>query len=337
MPFAAHSDRMDDDLAAIAEANGGYLMRGQLNDLGLTDEMIRARLRAGHLRRIRHGTYVVAPVWAVLSKTEKHVIITRSVLDKLGASVVASHQSAAAIHGLDLWGLDLSSVHVTRLDGLKGRREAGVVYHQGAVEPETEVQEVNGCLTVDPIRAAVETASWASVETGMVVLTSVMRIVGCDRDALRERASQFGHWPGMRRADLAIRLADRRLESVGEVRSLHMFWKFSVPAPELQHVVCDDHGHALARSDFYWHRFRHTGEFDGLIKYGRLNPKPDEPGRVLTDEKVREDRVREQLLGMSRWTWSDLAAPNQGRTIERIRADMERSRRLFVASPKRIA
>ena len=318
-----------DELAAIAEANGGYLMRGQLNELGITDDGIRARLKAGVLKRIRHGTYVVKEVWSMLDETQRHVVLSRSVLDKLGDAVVATHQTACALHGFDLWGFDLRLVHVTRIDGRQGRREAGVVHHQGAVDIESDVVEVHGRLVVDPVRAAIEAASSSSVESGMVVLSSMMRVTGIPKAQVSEQVPSFRHWPGVRGADLAVRLSDARLESVGEVRSLHMFWRFRMPSPELQQEVLDADGRSVARSDFYWDAYRHTGEFDGFVKYGRLNPYTDDVGRVLTDEKMREDAVRRRELGMSRWTWPELGASVQARTASRICAEMDRSRQLY--------
>jgi hypothetical protein len=315
------------ELAAIAEANGGYLMRGQLNELGLSDDEIRGRCRSGDLKRIRHGTYVVAAVWSLLDDVQRHVVLARSVLDKLGSAVVATHQTACALHGLDLWNCDLSLVHVTRIDGRQGRREAGVVHHQGVV-PESDVVEIDGRAVVHPMRAAIEVAT-SSIEVGMVVLSSMMRRTGVDKDEVHEAVEALDRWPGIRTAGLAARLADARLESVGEVRSLFMFWRFKLPFPEIQRRISNSLGVVIARSDFSWHAYRHVGEFDGLLKYGRLNPYDRDIGRVLTDEKSREDAIRSEGWGMTRWTWAELGTHVQKRTATRILEDMERSRRLY--------
>ncbi len=54
------------------------------------------------------------------------------------------------------------------------------------------------------------------------------------------------------------------------------------------------------------------------VKYGRLNPYATDPGQAIADEKIREDRVRDQQLGMSRWVWAGLAPTAPG---EDSRAD----------------
>jgi hypothetical protein len=319
-----------DDLTLIAEANGGYLFRHQLNDLGYADAMIRQAMRAGILHRVRHGTYVVKRVWDLLPPSQRHAVTTRSVLDKLGSNVVATHLSAAALHGFDLYDADLAHVHLTRLDGHRGRHEAGIIFHEGVLDPEgDEVVEVDGHLVSSPKRAVFEACSVSSVETGMVMATAAMRDAAVTQDELDEDGRRFDHWPGTRTARLAIRLADPRLESVGEVRSLYMMWRNRIPHPELQRETVGADGRLIARTDFAWIDDCHTGEFDGLVKYGRLNPYSTDVGAVLTDEKIREDRVRDQPLGMSRWTWVDMSASRQKATAARIQQGRERSRTLY--------
>jgi hypothetical protein len=319
-----------DDLAVIAEANGGYLMRHQLNGLGLSDAMIRHAMRGGVLRRVRHGTYVVQHVWDPLTESQRHAVITRSVLDKLGPHVAATHQSAAALHGLDLYGADLRDVHVTRLDRRRGRREAGVVFHEGAIDEDgDDVVAIGGRLVSAPKRAVFEACSVASLETGMVLATSAIRMGTVSHVELEEDGHRFDHWPGTRTARLAIRMADARLETVGEVRSLHLMFRHRIPHPELQWEIIDRGGRLIARTDFAWIDDRHTGEFDGLVKYGRLNPYASDVGRVLTDEKAREDGVRDHQLGMTRWTWAELSASRQAETAARIQQGRERSRKLY--------
>lgn len=326
-----------DDVHLITQVNGGYVMRHQLNDHGYSDASIRRALRAGVLRRVRHGTYVMASAWAAMTPSERHCVLARSVLKKLGPGVVASHQTAAALHGYDLYDVDLDTVHVTRLDGRSGRREAGVVYHHGLIVPDDEVLETDGLLVVRPIRAVFEAASLLSVESGMVLASSALRAKDFSREELLDAGRNFDHWLGTRRARLSIRLADGRLETVGEVRSLHMMWRHGIPHPELQHVVTTVDGRFIARTDFAWIESRHTGEFDGLVKYGRLNPYVTDPGRAIIAEKIREDAVREQLLGMSRWVWAGMHPGAQAATAAMISRGIEQSRKLYTRNGTVIA
>ncbi len=326
-----------DDLRLVIDVNGGYIMRHQLNDIGHDDATIRKAVRACVLRRIRHGTYVLESTWSQLSAAQRHCILARSVLEKLGPGIVASHHTAAALLGLDVYGADLGTVHVTRLDGRSGRREAGVVYHHRTVLPDEDLQTVGGLLVVSSMRAVFETCSQSSVESGMVVASSAMRDHGLGSDEMLEAGRRFDHWLGSRRARLAIRLSDGRLETVGEVRSLHMMWRHKIPRPELQHVITDADGRFVARTDFTWLEARHTGEFDGLSKYGRLNPDRTDPGATITSEKVREDAVRGQMFGMSRWGWDGLDDGVQAETAAMIERGIERSRTVYARNATTIA
>lgn len=319
-----------DELIYAAQINGGYLFRHQLNSLACSDRMIKMLVRTSALQRLRHGTYAPTATFTQLSPEEKHRVITYSILDKLGPAVGASHQSASAIHGHDLYDLDLTSVHVTLLDGRTGRTEAGVVFHEGKTDQEGEFIEIGGRMVASPMRSVYETASLATTESGLVLASSALHKGPFSKDELVEFGDRFDHWPGTRTARLAIRMSDGRLESVGESRSLHMFWKHGVPFPELQYVVRDKNGRFIARTDFCWCGYSHVGEFDGMAKYGRLNPYSTDVGQVIADEKIREDLVRDELFGMSRWIWKGLAPKTQPTTAATIFNGMHRSKKLYL-------
>ena len=63
------------------------------------------------------------------------------------------------------------------------------------------------------------------------------------------------------------------------------------------------------------------GEFDGLVKYGRMLRPGQDPAEVLVAEKLREDALRDEGLGVVRWIWSDLDdfAPTARRLRARFR------------------
>jgi hypothetical protein len=319
---------MEDVFLALAAHRGGYMFRHDLIEYGLRDRDIRMAVRAGHLTRLRHGTYAPTSLVAPLSPEAKHVLIASSVVDKLGPGVALSHHSAALVHTPQSFGVDLGVVHVTQLSGRHGRKEAGVVFHVGDIS-EDDLVEVDGRLVVAPARAAFESACWASTESGMVTMSAMMHDGKVVREELDELGAMSERWPRSRNARLAIRLSDGRCESVGESRSLFMFWREGIPRPETQVVIRTEGGRQVARSDFGWLRHRHTGEFDGLFKYGRLNTYAVDPGRAITDEKQREDLVRSLMLGVSRWTWAGLDEKRRAATARSIRQGLEQSKRLY--------
>ncbi len=319
---------MDDFFLSAAAHRGGYMYRSDLLDLGLKDKHIRAAVQGGLLQRLRHGTY--APRGPErLNAEQRHILIAHSIADKLGPSVALSHHTAALAHAGTMWGIDLGTVHLTRLDGRGGRIEAGVDFHVGRIVRDEDLCIMDGRQYVVADRAVIESNSLATIEAGMVTTSFALREGQCTLPELEDRMRSYERWPGMLHVRLAVAKAEPRCESVGEIRSLHLFGAYRVPRPTAQVTVSDQDGTRLARCDFGWEEFRHVGEFDGAIKYGRLNPyEGDDLGQVLIDEKRREDAVRGAKYGMTRWMWSDLDA-HPTKLAHRVLADLENSRRLY--------
>ena len=283
----------------------GYFTRPDVLAVGLDDKAIRRALTAGAWTRIRQGVYTDTGVWAAADAVRRHRLEAHAVAHRLDGRVALSHASAAVLHGLALWDVDLSQVHVTRVDGTNGRTEAGVVHHEGHCSRD-ELVEVDGVLVVPPARAALETAASVSTESAVVTLDSVLRR-HCTVDDLAIGHARMDHWPGSRRLHVAVRLADGRSESVGESRARFLCYLHDLPAPELQFAVYDAAGALAGVADFAWPAHRLLGEFDGRVKYGRLLRPGEQAEDAVFREKRREDRLRELTQwSMIRLTWSDL-------------------------------
>jgi len=311
-----------DPLRAIAQKKGVFL-RSEARDLGYDDKACAAALRAKMWVRVRRGAYTFNDTWEGSDPVGRHRILSRAVMRSLGDSVALSHTSAVLEHECATWGVDLTRVHVTRLDGGAGRTEKDVVHHEGFCLDD-EIVEKNGMLVMNPPRSVVETATLTSVESGTVTTDSALHLGLIDRDGLARTFRAMERWPRTRTLHLVIGLADGRSESVGESRSRHLCWAQGLPAPELQFRVCDERGTLVGVTDFAWPHLRLLGEFDGKIKYGRLLKPGEEPGDAVFREKVREDLLRETTgWPMVRLTWSDLYRPFQ--TASRIRRLMATS------------
>jgi hypothetical protein len=305
----------------IAERQGGPFTRAQALSCGVPDDELYRLVRRKQLRRLRRGAYVSSRLYDPLDDVARHIVMIRAVLLSLGERVVVSHASAAALHGLALWGVDLGRVHVTRLDEGMGRREAGVEHHVGFVD-ESEIRLVDGIRVVAADRAAVETALTAEFAAGVAVLDSVLHAGRATPDGLRALLDKMRAWPGSITAARAVSFADGRSESVGESRARVLFAQHGLPEPVLQAVIRDASGRFVGRVDFLFAAERTIVEFDGRVKYGTN-------GRLAADtvvaEKLREDLLRELGYEVVRITWADLADPE--RTVRRIRAAFARARR----------
>lgn len=318
---------MEDLIQAAAHHRGGYVLRRDLIDLGLKDRNIRAAVHAHLLVRIRHGTYAPALDYQALSPERRHTLASFSVADRLGPGVALSHQTAAVATGMTAWGIDLDTIHLVRLDGRGGRREAGVAFHRGTIE-EDELVLVDGRRSCPPDRAVLDACRLADVESGMVLASLAVHDGFCTLEQLAARLQSMSSWPGTIHCRLVLGYAEPRCESVGEARSLYMMRMEHLPLPEVQVEITLD-GRVIARSDFGWWIWRHVGEFDGRIKYGRLNPDPSRLEQVLVEEKRREDLIRSHPLGMSRWMWGGLDPARRAATALEIRRGLDQSRTVY--------
>jgi hypothetical protein len=130
------------------------------------------------------------------------------------------------------------------------------------------------------------------------------------------------HWPGVRAARRVVHFLDQRSESPGESVSRVRMHLDGLPAPELQQEILGPDGRVIARVDFLWRERRLVGEFDGRVKYGRLLRPGQSAEEVLFEEKLREDRIRDEDYGVVRWIWPDLRERYVLR--DRIRRALER-------------
>ena len=285
--------------------------------MGYDDRAVDAAVRKHLWRRVRRGAYTFPDIWEAKDPAGRHRVLSRAVLRSLGGSVALSHTSAALEHEFATWDVDLSRVHVTRLDGGAGRNEKDVVHHEG-ICLEDDVVELNGLKVIGPARAAIETASLTSVESGLVTVDSALNLGLVDPDDLGRKFADMERWPFTQKVHVVLGLADGRSASAGESRSRYLCWANGLPAPELQFHVYDERGNLVGITDFAWPDYRLLGEFDGKVKYGRLLKPGQSAGDVVFEEKKREDLLREiTRWAMIRWIWGDLY--RSAATASRIR------------------
>ncbi|WP_157997158.1 type IV toxin-antitoxin system AbiEi family antitoxin domain-containing protein [Kribbella rubisoli] len=314
---------MNPMLAVVAASQGGVFSRAQAFACGYTPRGVRDRVRAGRWLRVRYGQYAEAgdlsrlPPWE--RELARHRLLVYAVMNAMRPGAVAvSHQSSLLLHGLPLWGVDLSEVHLSRLDVRRHSGPvAGVRYHRGVLTPDDLVAV--GALTATALpRAVVESACVASFESGVIFADAALRDGGVDQDDLNRLLRLTEFWPGSATARAALSFASGRSESVGESRMRVLMHNQGLPAPELQ-VVYRDRDGIIGRVDFDFSEYNTVVEFDGRLKYTGASSD------VLVEEKIREDRLRAAGLEIVRTMWPDLDHP--ARTAAAIRAAFARSRR----------
>ncbi len=320
---------MDERLEILAVKSGGYFTRAEALDCGMQDRDLAGGVRSGVLRKLRQGAYAPAVLYDALDDADRHLVLARATLVRQRGDVALTGVSAAAAHGLTLWGHDLGLVEMVRLDRGSARCEVNARHHV-AVDDLTPFLEMrNGVLVTNVTRTLWDLTAHASLEAGVVTADSALRMTPTLRPELDQMAERMGRRRGSRRARVAFRLADGRAATAGESISRVQMYRHQVPMPDLQHVILDTSGQFIAEVDCYWEADHHAGEFDGKVKYGRLRRPGESEGDAVFREKRREDRVRGERLGMTRWVWVDLFPPAAARWIHRLNSDREQSRRLY--------
>ena len=304
-----------DPLHVMAESTG-YFTRPQAMRLGYDDNAIARACRTGRWHRIRPGAYTYPDLWPD-SQQDRQRLTGHVVADRLAPNVALSHVNGALEHGLLVWDYDLSLTHVTRLDGGAGRTEAGVIHHEGLTCGD-DLALIGGRLVMQPVRAALETASLGTSEAALSLFDSLLHLGKGTPEVLEATYQTLQQWPAMQKLRVPVLMTDPRPESVGESRSRWLFHAQHLQAPELQFHVYDDHGRLLGITDFAWPEHQLFGEFDGKVKYLRHLREGETPGDAVFREKRREQLLCEQLdWRMVRLTWSDLYSP--AATVARIR------------------
>lgn len=309
------------------DLTGAVMLRRELLREGFTDNQIQALVRRGDLHRVRHGSYVDGTLWRSLDQLDQHRVLVRAVLRRAHPSAVATHISSAVERRAPVWGIPLDEAHVTRTDGRSGRREAGVAHHRGELD-EDSVEIVNGIRVSAAPRCAVEitTMTTTTVEPALVSINALMHAGHLTPADLAAEVQALKHWPRTLTASIVQRLADPRVESVAESRTLFLCWDQHLPRPALQIPVLDEHGREFAYADFGWPDHGVFLEFDGRIKYQRYRRKDETLEEYLMREKRREERIC-MLTGWVciRITWADLSDPE--RTAARIRRILDSRQR----------
>jgi len=300
------------------EALASVFLRADALEAGYKDREIASLVRGGEWHRLRRGAYVLTEIWQQAGQGERHALMARAVVKQAKTDGVLSHVSALPEFAAPLWNLQLDTVHLTRRDQRSGRAEAGVRQHRGLLLPE-DVCVRRGVEVTSATRTAIDITTVTTAEASLAVVNHLLHAALTTVDEIRARYAPMERNPFTLRTDLVLRLADGRIESVGESRFFFQCYRAGLPAPEPQYVICDTQGREVARLDFAWPEHRLWIEFDGRAKYTQHARPGETVADVVLREKRREDLVRE-LTGWRciRVTWADLENP--ARLFARIRA-----------------
>jgi hypothetical protein len=266
---------------------------------GLTRPQLRSLTRSGDLVRVWHGIYATRPVvaWAADNPSRNHVLQSMAARAAVGRDSIVSHQSAALIHGLDLFPAPEARVTLTRKPARRSGRvaAAGVFFHTAELPASHVTRKLGVALTTVP-RTVVDLARSASFMSAVVTADSALHAGVTSRQAMLSVCDACPGWPGIRQARQVAEFGDARAESVLESCARVVFAEYGLEPPELQAGVT---GQSFRYSvDFYWPAHRVIAEADGDVKYS----DPRRASRQL----ARDQQLRDLGYRVVHFTWREL-------------------------------
>ena len=313
--------------AAIGSgATGSVRRRREVIGHGISDDEIRRRCVGGQWLRLRRGAYAEGAAFAGLDTAARHRVLAEAMRPALSRDAIFSHQSAAAIYGVPVWGALLRQVAITR-----DRRHGGRIRSQLKVHcaPVDAVAEVDGFTLTTPARTIVDLARTVPFEAAVVAGDALARNYGVAPDTLARELQLARRRHGIADARRVVAFLDPHSESVGESRSRVMLRRLGMPIPRSQGEVHGRDGQLVGRVDFFFGRTGVVAEFDGPVAYGRVLRPGDHPATTtiaekMTTEKKRDALLRDNGLQVVRWTSGELAtdavAPRLQAALARARA-----------------
>jgi hypothetical protein len=294
------------------------LTRDDLRDQGLSDRGIRRARDAGEVIAVRAGVFVRAEEVTGLT-SEGRVVVRARALDAVSrATPVFVGLTAAALHGLPLYGCETRPLHVAATPA-RASAGKGVHRHDGLVD-DSEIAVIGGLRCTSLVRTAADVARTQPFETSVCIADAALRAVAFRshdryladraeelRDAALATAARFAQGRSLAHRVLlfADGHADRPGESVSRIRLLQLGFAL----PQLQ-VPVPGPGGTTYWVDLGLDDVASFGEVDGERKYLDALASGMSSAEVLEREKQREDWIRGKTQRrLARWSLRDARTP----------------------------
>jgi hypothetical protein len=240
----------------------------------------------GTLRRVLHNVYDLADSPDTMDSRAEALA---KVVTPFG---VFCDRTAAWLHGVDAYEFrELEILPEADCLVLRGRHRVERPECRGGERDlaPRDICIVNGLRVTTPLRTALDLACSLSRASALAVLDAFMRIHGLTRSMYLAELPRFRGRRGVVQLRALIPLATPLAESPGESRTRLAVLDAGIPAPVLQHWVCE-HGTPVFRLDLAWPRSRVAVEYDGEEWHDR------------TDAQRSATRLRRNWLREHGWT-----------------------------------
>ena len=294
----------------IAGRNALLLVRHR-NHTGMDSSVLTRGARRGDLIQLRSGAFVKAAVWKALTPDERVRLEVAAAAAVHRGPFVASHRSAAAHWGIPRIKKHDGLVH-QRATSTAGSRTEHRVRQHAVADFALHLTRIAGITVTDVDRTVLDLAASEPFSAAVTVADWALRS-HTTKDRLRAALDEWGPTRGRRRIERVIDFGNGESQSAGESVSRVQIFEGGLTMPILQQRFDDGRG-LIGGVDFSWPEFNLIGAFDGLVKFRKPEfMKGRTDSEVLTDEKDREDRLRDtpEHPHVTRWVWGTLSPVGQ--------------------------
>lgn len=239
-------------VADLAARQWGVVSLAQLRALGLSDDAVQRRVRAGRLHRVYRGIYAVGHT--VLGREGRWLAAVLA----CGEGAVLSHRSAAA-H----WGL--LPTNATRIDVTIPRARASnatirLHHSRSLIARDTTTRQ--GIPITSVPRTLLDLAATVQADRLERALAQAQHLRLYDHRAITDLLARANGHRGKQRLAEATALDPKLTASDWEVRLLNLVRAAGLPEP-LVNLPLDAPDHGQCRPDFHWPSHQLIVETDG--------------------------------------------------------------------------
>ena len=249
-----------------------------------------------------------------------HAVAVGAII-KRNPDLVASHESAAYLHGIDSLlptGTAVPPVTLTRRPAEPSRSLVRGALIRVAALPDNHVTTALGIPVTTAARTVMDIARTTGFMEGVVAADSALHKHAAIKVEFAIVLHDCRQWRGIVRARQVLDFADGRAESALESVARVRFAQYRIPSPGLQVNIRGGQGF-IGRADFCWQEYRTIAEADGALKY-------EEQGRDRARAQLaRDEKFHDAGWGTFHFTWHEIyhePAP----TIDRLRRAFSRNR-----------
>ena len=294
---------------------------------GYTDRELRSFTRpGGAFVVVSHGVYAERALVDSLDANQRWLLKDRAAHLVSQRTGVLSHDSAARLLGIPTLHVDDPASHITTVGRAGARRSGGITRHRDKSPLCVEVRD--DLLATSYARTAIDIGRLHGFRHGLVAADAVRNLGVPLRDLECELERMTNH-PFIARARAAVRSSSPGAESVAETLGRELVEELGLGQVETQFAV------AIADGRIVWCDMRvgcHLIEVDGKVKLrsvddGGVATRSAED--VVWDEKIRQNLVCAEGLGMSRLVWADFFGSQRTRAQARLRSEEAVTRQRF--------